>query len=50
MMCDKVKEMKAFCDAEWPGIQIEADELVQGWGPHIWNEAMHFHHVRVGVL
>lgn len=42
---DNVKEMKAFCDAEWPDIQIEADELVEGWGPHIWNEAMRFHHV-----
>ena len=42
---DNVKEMKAFCDHEWPDIQIEAEELHEGWGAHVWNEAMRFHQV-----
>jgi hypothetical protein len=42
---DNVKEMKAFCDQEWPDVQMEADDLVEGWGAHIWQEAMRFHQV-----
>mmetsp|Transcript_4951 Transcript_4951/g.7558 ORF Transcript_4951/g.7558 Transcript_4951/m.7558 type:complete len:237 (+) Transcript_4951:78-788(+) len=38
-----VKETKAFVDAEFPEVQMEADELHEGWGAHIWPEAMRFH-------
>ena len=41
----KVKELKAFVDKEFQDIQFEADELVEGWGQHIWPQAMQFHQV-----
>ena len=41
----KVKEIKAFVDQEFQDIQVEADELVDGWGPTLWQQAMHFHQV-----
>lgn len=41
----KVKEIKAFVDQEFQDIQLEADELLDGWGPAIWQQAMQFHQV-----
>jgi hypothetical protein len=41
----KVKELKAFVDKEFQDIQFEADDLVEGWGQHIWSQAMQFHQV-----
>ncbi len=41
----KVKELKAFVDQEFQDIQFEADDLVEGWGQHIWPQAMQFHTV-----
>lgn len=43
----KVKELKAFVDQEFQDIQFEADDLVEGWGQHIWPQAMQFHQVFV---
>lgn len=39
----KVKELKAFVDQEFQDVQYEADDLVEGWGQHIWPQAMQFH-------
>ena len=39
----KVKELKAFVDKEFQDIQFEADDLMEGWGQHIWPQAMQFH-------
>lgn len=44
----KVKELKAFVDQEFQDIQFEADDLVEGWGQHIWPQAMSFHQVLSG--
>lgn len=41
----KVKELKAFVDKEFQDIQFEADDLLEGWGQHIWPQAMQFHQV-----
>lgn len=41
----KVKEIKAFVDQEFQDIQVDADELVDGWGATIWQQAMQFHQV-----
>ncbi len=41
----KVKELKAFVDQEFQDIQFEADDLVEGWGQHVWPQAMQFHQV-----
>jgi hypothetical protein len=38
-----VKEMKAFVDKEFQDVQLEADDLVEGWGQQIWPQAMQFH-------
>lgn len=46
----KVKELKAFVDKEFQDIQFEADDLLEGWGQHIWPQAMQFHQVRPGWL
>lgn len=40
---DNVKNLKAFVDAEFPDVQAEADDMIPGWGPAIWQEAMQFH-------
>ena len=42
----KVKEIKAFVDQEFQDIQLEAEELSDGWGASIWQQAMQFHQVR----
>jgi hypothetical protein len=42
---ENVKEMKAFVDVEFAEVQMEAEDLIKGWGPHIWPEAMRFHQV-----
>lgn len=39
----RVKELKAFVDQEFQDVQFEAEELVEGWGQHIWPQAMQFH-------
>eukprot|EP01034_Spumella_vulgaris_P023968 gene23968-30254_t len=39
----KVKELKAFVDQEFQDIQFEADDLVEGWGQHVWPQAMQYH-------
>jgi hypothetical protein len=44
----KVKELKAFVDKEFQDVQFEADDLSEGWGPGIWQQAMQFHQVGVG--
>ena len=41
----KMKEMKAFVDQEFQDVQADAEELVEGWGQHIWPQAMQFHQV-----
>jgi hypothetical protein len=46
----KVKELKAFVDKEFQDIQFEADDLVEGWGQHIWSQAMQFHQVKIPAL
>lgn len=38
----KVKELKSFVDQEYADVQVEADDLVEGWGQHIWPQAMQF--------
>ena len=43
----KVKELKAFVDQEFQDVQFEADDLVEGWGQHVWPQAMQFHTVSV---
>lgn len=40
---DNVKSLKEFVDAEFPDVQAEADDIIHGWGPAIWQEAMQFH-------
>ena len=47
---ENVKEMKAFVDLEFTEVQMEADDLLPGWGPHIWSEAMRFHQVILSLL
>jgi hypothetical protein len=42
----KVKELKSFVDREFQDVQVEAEDLVEGWGQNIWPQAMQFHHVR----
>lgn len=42
---ENVKEMKSFVDVEFTEVQMEAEDLIPGWGPHIWPEAMRFHQV-----
>jgi hypothetical protein len=39
----KMKEIKAFVDQEFQDIKFEADELMEGWGEHIWPQAMQYH-------
>ena len=46
----KVKELKAFVDKEFQDIQSEADELLEGWGQHVWSQAMQFHQVDKSAL
>ena len=41
----KVKELKSFVDQEFQDVQTEAEDLVEGWGQHIWPQAMQFHQV-----
>jgi len=41
----KVKELKAFVDQEFQDVQVEAEDLVEGWGQNIWPQAMQFHQV-----
>ncbi len=39
----KVKELKTFIDEEFQEIQLEAENLLPGWGQIIWPQAMQFH-------
>jgi hypothetical protein len=41
----KVKELKTFVDQEFQDVQVEAEDLVEGWGQNIWPQAMQFHQV-----
>jgi hypothetical protein len=41
----KMKEMKAFVDAEVADVQQEAAQLIKGWESHIWPQAMTFYNV-----
>ena len=41
----QVKELKTFVDKEFLDIQAEADELLEGWGQRIWQQAMQFRQV-----
>ena len=45
----KVKELKAFVDQEFQEVQVEAEDLVEGWGQHIWPQAMQFHQVESSI-
>lgn len=47
---ENVKEMKAFVDVEFAEVQMEAEDLIKGWGPHIWPEAMRFHQVSFNII
>lgn len=40
---DNVKNLKEFVDSEFPDVQAEADDIIPGWGPVVWQEAMQFH-------
>lgn len=46
----KVKELKAFVDQEFQDVQNEAEDLVEGWGAHVWPQAMQFHQVNCRVI
>lgn len=52
----KMKELKAFVDQEFQDVQHEANDLMEGWGEHVWQQAMQFHmvgfhcHFRILVL
>jgi len=35
----RYKNMKNFFDVEFPEVQAEAEQLVQGWGAQIWQQA-----------
>ena len=35
--------IKEFIDSEIPEVQEEADEYLDGWGEHIWAQAMQWH-------
>jgi hypothetical protein len=39
----RIKELKAFVDQEYQDVQAEANELFEGWGEHVWQQAMQFH-------
>ncbi len=39
----KMKEIKGFVDQEFQDIKLEADELLEGWGEQIWQQAMQYH-------
>jgi hypothetical protein len=39
----KVKQLKDFVDEEFNQVKEEADELMEGWGEHIWPQAMQFY-------
>lgn len=41
----RVKELKAFVDQEYQDVQAEANELMEGWGEHVWQQAMQTHMV-----
>lgn len=41
----KMKELKAYIEQEMQDVQVEADELLEGWGQVIWSQAMQFHRV-----
>lgn len=41
----KMKELKAFVDAEIADVQQEAALLAKGWEAHVWAQAMTFHNV-----
>ena len=41
-----MKELKSFVEMEFQEVQQEAEEILEGWGQHIWPQAMQFHQVR----
>jgi hypothetical protein len=41
----RVKELKAFVEQEFQDVQLEADEMLEGWSQQIWPQAMQFHKV-----
>ena len=43
----KVKELKVFFDLEFQEVRNEADELLEGWSEHIWQEAMQNYSVSI---
>lgn len=43
----RVKELKAFVDQEYQDVQSEANDLLEGWGEHVWQQAMQYHTVRL---
>lgn len=46
----RVKELRVFFDKEFKDIQEEAEELVEGWGQHIWPQAMQYYQVIIFLL
>lgn len=42
-MHNRVKDLKTFVDQEYQDVQIEADDLIEGWKDQIWPEAMRYH-------
>ena len=41
----KVIQLKSFVDKEFQDIQNEAEELLEGWGQTVWQQAMQFHQI-----
>jgi len=39
----RVEEVKAFVDQEFQDVQQEAEDLQEGWGAQIWQQAMQFY-------
>lgn len=41
----EVKARKDFVDQEYHDVQVEAEEIDEKWGGHIWPQAMHFYQI-----
>lgn len=41
----KVHSLKEFVDQEFQDVQYEAEDLLEGWGEHIWPQAMQFYNL-----
>lgn len=41
----KLQELKTYFDEEFKEVQAEAEDLMEGWGSHIWQQAMQYYQV-----